>query len=245
MKNHNSWVQIESSEFTHYKAPENIDPERHTPFVFEEAPDAKFVLQLPKSEAEEAIASGKQFTINTQFGNSGSIAGVLLHSAHLTMFRLLKYSYAYSAAGMENARILRDFYESCSSLSERKIQQKADEYFLPYNNYIQHISSMDDFAGTVSDGKFLVWIGSSGNDVAYGVLVKPKNSLFLVWIMSDASSGSGSAAIYANIANGLPDEMTLDTCRVDPIEFGQNKVYRYYKPFRISRTEGSGVGIKF
>lgn len=246
LKGYRSQVQLEGSKVIHYDAPQTIDSKTQTPFVFEEAPDDVFVLNLPNHELANAIETGKQLQVITSFANFGSIAGVLLHSAHLTMFRLLKYSYAYhSAAGMENGRILGDFYESCSTLSSSEIQKEADEYFQPYNNYIQHISSMDFLEGTVSDGRFLAWVGSSSNDLAYGVFVKTKSSLFVVWIMSDASNNCDSVAEYVKLAKEFPKSMNLNWCRIEPTEFGPNKIYRCNKPCRVLWTETDGSEIKF
>ena len=245
LKNHNSSIELGEQTVTHYQPKSKDIPTGHTAFVFEEEPSEVFLLRLPSDEIRKAIANGENLSLTTTYGNLGSISAVLFHSTHLTMFRLLKYRYAYSTSGVETARILRHFYEDNKKSDSQQIRENAESYFEEHENYIQHMSSLDFLRGTVDDGWFLAWVGSSNIDLAYGVFIKTKRSLFLVWIMSDVSINHNAVESYLNLANGFPSQMKLNWCQIQPTDFGDCRINRCYKPLNVVWEATPGVGIQF
>jgi hypothetical protein len=109
--------------------------------------------------------------------------GSLLHSAHLTMFKLLGYAYAHSTAGILYADILRTFVRRCAAMSSREIRCTMQKYFLELEGYLFPLSAPPEWArGTVDDNQFLVMQGIAGQFTAFGVLISTAGMMHVVWM---------------------------------------------------------------
>lgn len=97
-----------------------------------------------------------------------------IKAAHLSMFRVLGYSYALSAAGhFVGQRILGDFYLSERRSSRRVGVQRAHGYFESFSRMVLPLLHTElDLEGTAIDRRVLVLKGMSGQYWAMVVIVR-------------------------------------------------------------------------
>lgn len=152
----------------------------------------------------------------------------LIKAAHLTLFHVLGYRCALSAAGLFVGRdILGRFFESNSGRPKAAIQANAWAYFREFAAMFRPILKIHGHRGTLADRKLLVCHGSSGNSWAQIVLVNAGYQMHAVMIptfdCADAVStffnflSNDNERLQVSIAQHIPDtrQWTIDSDRVE------------------------------
>jgi hypothetical protein len=95
----------------------------------------------------------------------------LVKAAHLTLFALLGYRYALSAAGeFVGNHILGEFFRQNHGKVKAEVFASAQSFFRSYAPMVRPIlSSAFDFQGTITDKMFFICWGSS--DAAWAIIV--------------------------------------------------------------------------
>src|SRR5262249_32914068 len=96
-----------------------------------------------------------------------------IKAAHLSLFKLLGYRYALSAAGYFIGRmVLGEFFLQEHKTPKNKIEEPARKFFESLAHTVKPLISTElDLKGTVTDGRLLVLKGSSGAPWAFVVIV--------------------------------------------------------------------------
>jgi hypothetical protein len=139
-------------------------PDEHTE-VFMEGQTGKLVrlaLKLSPSEVLSAKASSWHVGFERDLRLPALVS--LLKAAHLTMFAMLGYQWALSAAGhFVGSEILGKFYLENRDESRPTILENAFAHFRGFANLVRPINSdLGDLRGTVSDHHLYLCTGSSG-----------------------------------------------------------------------------------
>lgn len=98
----------------------------------------------------------------------------LIKAAHLTMFHILGYRYALSAAGRYVGHdVLGEFFENNKEQPRSAIRINAERHFTNFIHMVRPFKPESvGWRGTVSDGVVLTCWGSSGRPWAYVVYVR-------------------------------------------------------------------------
>lgn len=161
-------------------------PTNHSVVGFDLGGEKPLRLALKITEDELEAAKNVQFVLDRDYVPEAVAS--LLKAAHLTMFRVFGYGYVFSTAGLDVARILREFFERHKNtfkgmLSAEKQCAVADTFqahmgmILPMKSFDQNL-----LKGTIEDNRFILCAGSSGRPFAIGVLVRTDDHMHVVFL---------------------------------------------------------------
>lgn len=178
------------------------------------------------------LSAENQIQATAEVDCSACAVACLLHSAHLTMFKMLKYRYVFSSGGMFLANILRDFYLKYRDNRHLDIPTIANNYFEQYRNLVRPLSERPKWShGTVSDNKMLVWEDTSGRHLAFGVMVNVSGMMHIVWLQSNDPE---AVPEFLSLFTSPPQFMVL---RVVEIVFDGSDNYTFRYDPRAIRVE--------
>lgn len=172
------------------------------------------------SHSLDILTGQKELETSANVDFRAAAVGCMLHSAHLTMFRMLGYRYANSSAGMFMGDILREFFYTYSDSRNLNVSKIAHDFFWQFSNLVRPLSSRPEWAlGTVDDNRLLFWEGTSGRLLGFGVLVNTAGMMHVVWL---PPSDADSVAEYLRLLTTPPDTMTLRVSefRIDEVGKG-------------------------
>jgi hypothetical protein len=137
----------------------------------------------------------------------------LIKAAHLTLFCLIGYSYALSAAGeYVGHQILRQFYLQNCGKSGKQVKQAAKTYFSQFVNMITPIHGATDLMkGTIADNRLHLFCGSSGNPYGMGVLIRMNERLFEVLVPA-LPGDSDRVATYLDFLGNDNESVAFEVC---------------------------------
>lgn len=97
-----------------------------------------------------------------------------IKAAHLSLFKMLGYGYAFSSSGIFMGRsILGEFFLQNRRIPKKNIVGRALQFFRGFVHMVRPvISTTFDSQGTVTDHKMFMCMGGSGSAWAFIVLVK-------------------------------------------------------------------------
>lgn len=158
-------------------------PNQFTPTIMEH--DGKEVyIGLKMSHEDAAAAADKNWQI--EFSVDARISAVvsLLKAAHLTLFEILGYRYALSAAGgFLGRQILGEFFLNNVDKPREDVAKNAWSFFAEFINMVKPITaSALTLAGTVTDKKIFLCRAGSGFFWAFIVFVKTGDILHAVMV---------------------------------------------------------------
>ena len=112
---------------------------------------ANLVLKLRPEEVEAAINQNWEIEINTDLRLAALVS--LIKLAHLTLFELLGYLYAYSSGGyFIGKQILGEFFIKNQGKAKAEIKENAYAFFQEFNNMVRPIESLSfNIKGTITD----------------------------------------------------------------------------------------------
>jgi hypothetical protein len=188
---------------------------QHTPLVFESDQGDAVRLVLKKSNEELVAALGQrwQVTVDGDFRISSVVA--LIKSGFLSMFHLLGYHYAESAAGLAvGYGILGDFYRKHDGDAERA-KSDLKNYFRRYSTMVRplHVLQGEGPRGTIEDYRTQACFGGTGRPFALVVFVRTGEALHAV--LMPASNHPESMAAYWEFMTNDREEIWIHECRLD------------------------------
>ncbi len=168
---------------------------------------ALFGTHLSLEECEELCKSGPpRISVEVNKDFSSPFSGMLLHSAHLIMFRMLGYSYALrDECGIRvGKQILGDFY-SRSRGDHNLGNRLVEECFAPYKCLVkQLIPGVVETKGTLNDNRVLLALNSNGLAWACLVIIPIGRKLF---------------GVLLPVGEGVTQRVTFDEYLESPFEF--------------------------
>jgi hypothetical protein len=180
--------------------PKGKVPDYHSKVIFHDN-SGKIVVAVKKSKDSILAADESKWKIVQSVDYRLPALVSLMKAAYLTMFRLIGYPYALSAAGIHlGYTALGRFFLECEGQIDVG-KKKARGYFQPYMNMIRPIEGFtgEPTRGTIEDGK--VGLCLQGDEV-WGVVVYLRiDSMFhgaLIPCFCNANSGVMYERFLAN-----------------------------------------------
>lgn len=179
--------------------------------------ERKTIRWVVKKSSEE-IRAVQDRPIELEIGKDCRLSALisLIKAAHLTLFKLLGYSYALSAAGMEiGYSTLGRFYRDHGDKKPGKARSEAPEYFRPYVNIMRTIDKFTDYAprGTIQDHRAQVCFTSSGNPFGISVWIRADSRYYAV--LMPAFSEPDGAAAYIDFLRNNKQSLRMHTCQFE------------------------------
>ncbi len=190
----------------------NVDGEPHTPIPLERMPESlpgtNLLYEIEhsggtslfglKGPAEFSWDNGQEhpkFEIVVERDARSAHAGMALHSAHLTLFRLLGYSYAYGTGGRYLGNdILGTFYRECRG-KHKEGSRRADDFLQENSAWFRPVQTNGQSIGTVSDRELLVFVDMNKKPWALGVVVQPRTGRIMVIVPTMESGDAVETAL--------------------------------------------------
>lgn len=137
------------------------------------------VLKLHPKEMEAAINQNWEIEINSDLRLAALVS--LIKSAHLTLFEILGYLYAYSSGGyFIGKQVLGDFFLQNQERSNAEIIENAYSFFKEFHNLVRPVEAFTpDLKGTITD-KLLFACKSNHSYWAFIVFIRTSNKLHSV-----------------------------------------------------------------
>ena len=161
-------------------------------------PDKWFGIRVSTADAERTISNTTKLTVSNRHDPSSSVFATLIHAAHLTMFYLLKYEYAFSSSGYSVGTTLRTFYERChpntgnSALHSGQISVFVHDVFQPFRNICRQMNAVPERLSRSSCESrwFINLIDLNNQPWALGVAVKFDSTVNLVLLPENSVEGA-------------------------------------------------------
>lgn len=181
------WVSIDGQTVPHYVIKDSHASE-HTVVELQDSQGKTKRIALKISDTEFKCAKHMNVCVDRDYIPEATAA--LLKSAHLTLFRLLGYNYAFGTAGLMVADILKKFYLAYHNADRKKQEKAIAEYFLPHAGMVAPLERFDEsiYRGSVDDNRYLFCVGSSGKPYSIVVMVRINKAMHLVFLPWDDAS---------------------------------------------------------
>lgn len=156
-------------------------PSQFTPLQFE-GTSALFGLRMNPAAVQASEGKNWEIEISRDLRLPALVCAI--KAAHLTLFYLLGYRYAFSLAGHFVGReILGKFFlENCTK-SKPEVLANAPSFFREFFHMVRPLVSQGfNSRGSVQDRGFKMCIGSSGHPWALIVFVKAENHVLCVLV---------------------------------------------------------------
>jgi hypothetical protein len=153
-----------------YFLPNNEVPENFTRIQFDNNGQIiPLALKIFPQELESAKDKNWEMSISKDVRVSALVS--LVKSAHLTLFQMLGYQYAFSSGGYFVGRnILGEFYLQNQGKAKREILVNAHSFFKEFAHMARPIASSEiSFRGSISDNQILLC--QKHGDIAWGCIV--------------------------------------------------------------------------
>ncbi len=175
-------IQIDGEPIAYYDQNGEV-PRDFTRIRFDDdSTSVDLVLKMPIDEVLEKSQQNWEVVVETDLRIPALVT--MLKAAHLTLFELIGYGYAFSAAGrFVGHDILGSFYLNNKSNSKNIVVQNALLFFQKFTNMVLPIKLMPyDMKGTITDKKYLVCVSSNTLPRAWIIIVETGGSLNAVLI---------------------------------------------------------------
>lgn len=130
---------------------------------------------------------GKKIHVVIERDYRPAVIASLLKAAHLTLFRMLGYSHAFSTTGLWLASILREFYQNCRSERSDDVDQLLEKHFRNLEPMIcpMWCENRASLQGTAIDRRVIAAVGASDRVFALGIIIPAGPDQFCVFLPTD------------------------------------------------------------
>jgi hypothetical protein len=186
-------------------------PSVFTPIRVEDE-ERSFTLGIKMSPEEILAAAGDKWAFEIKVDLRLAAFVSLVKAAHLTLFHVLGYRYALSAAGILIGRdLLGRFFLENRDKEKEEIRVRALQFFREFQHMVRPVlASGISFDGTVSDNTLFVCMGTSGRIWGFVVFVRTGNRTHAVLlpVFNDPESvptfldfmGNSNETIHVSVA---------------------------------------------
>jgi hypothetical protein len=206
-------IMVDGEECPHYLYRGTKVPSDHTGIQLEH-PDGEVVRLVLKKRPEEFVAEQKRhWQVVVERDSRVTAVVSVIKAAYLTLFRMLGYRYALSAAGLEIGHyLLGNFFTNHGQKSVEDAREAARAWFRPYVNIMRPIERFggEPPRGTIEDGVAKVCFGSSGN--AYAMVVCVRTNTSYQAVLMPVYKNAESAATYHDFLNNNEETLRAHGC---------------------------------
>lgn len=202
---------IDDEEIEYYVAEENI-PKKFTQLDLINEDD-RITLGLKKTPEDLSNIIQKKIEIEISKDIRLQALVSLIKSAHLTLFHMLGYNYAFSSGGYFVGKdILGKFFLENKNLDRSDIKKNSQSFFSEYSSIVRPIKKTNlDIRGTLSDHRMLICLGKNKSPWALVVYVKTSKQLHAVLL--PVFDDPDSVAKYLQfIKNNNKEEIEVSNC---------------------------------
>jgi hypothetical protein len=200
-KTFNPKISIDDKPIQYFIARSDI-PAQYTPVLFENDDGSTIFLGLKISSEEYKTLEGKKIEIEISKDLRVSSIVSLIKATHLTLFEMLGYRYAFSAAGLFIGReILGKFFGENHNKTKSEILANALTYFREFIHMTRPIQSQSlDIRGTITDG--IIFLCRSNRDKPWAFIVFIKTSQLLHAVMIPILDDADNAKRFYSFLHG-------------------------------------------
>jgi hypothetical protein len=206
-------IKINGVPCDYYEDRGGVIPPNHTAKTIVH-PDGGELKIVVKKSPEELNAAPQKWTILVDMDHRVAALGSLIKSAYLTLFRLLGYRYATSAAGYAVGHdILGDFFRKHRHMSTVEASEAAADYFQPYINMVRSIDNYDGVtkSGTIETGQGLLC--STPDDKFIGMIINVRTDNILTAVLMPAFNSDKDVPTYLDFMKNDNENVLLRHCR--------------------------------
>jgi hypothetical protein len=177
----------------------------------------QFILKVHPEDFTKGVEKNFEIEINKDFRLPALVS--LIKSAHLTLFEMLGYRYAFSAGGnFVGHQILGKFYiQNCKQQSKSRIIKNASSFFNEFFHMVRPIQSCGmDFQGTISDNQLLVCKESKGTIWALIVFIRTMQQLHSVMI--PCFDEPSAIVKFTDFLKNENDTIEVNLCHFEPLQ---------------------------
>lgn len=209
-------------------------PEHFTPIEFYDSDGEAVQLGLKVQPEDVSAALEKNWELEVSKDVRLAALVSLIKAAHLTLFELLGYRYAFSAGGYFVGRqILGEFFLNNRSNSKPVILENAYHFFHEYTHMVRPVQTNNlDLQGTISDRHFLICKGRNGSSYPWAFIVFIKTSRLLHSVMIPVFDQPDAVAKFTGFLQNDSDSIEASLCRfeLDKSEFRELSTHRLVWP---------------
>ena len=204
-------IFLEGKAVDHFIAHDAV-PGHFTPLEFHS--NGKCVLLgLKMARHDAAGAVGHKLEI--QIEKDARIPAVvsLIKAAHLTLFHMLGYRYALSAAGhFVGRQILGEFFLRGQGKPRAEVAEEALVFFRQFAHMVRPVQSHPDLKGTATDRTVLLCWG--GDSLAWALTVFVRTSRVLHAVLIPVLESPETAAIFNGFLEDQNESIDVSYCRL-------------------------------
>jgi hypothetical protein len=197
-------------------------PQHFTPIKLE-GRELSIPLGLKMHPTEVLAAEGKNWEIEISRDVRIPMMASVIKAAHLTLFSMLGYNYALSAAGhFVGHDILGKFFLENQNRSKPEVLENARPFFREFANMVRPlISNGFDSQGTIVDKTLYMCMGSSG--AAWGMMVFVKTAHLIHSVLIPVLENVEQAATYHGFLHNNNETIQVTVCRFKGDKWEINK----------------------
>jgi len=208
-----SKILVDGEQVEHFFGGDKI-PDQFTRIKFEgEEVSIPFGLKMHPSDA--IAAEGKNWEIEISRDVRIPMLVSIIKAAHLTLFEILGYRYALSAAGIFVGHdMLGKFFSQNKDRPKAEVLENARSFFREFVHMARPLISCGfDSQGTIVDKTFHLCMGSSGSPWAMIVFVKTAHVIH--GVLMPVFERAEQAATYHGFLKNGNENMQVAICRFE------------------------------
>lgn len=201
-------ILVDNKPVDHFVLQGNI-PEQFTPIELQS--DGRSVLLGLKMRPEDVFASvGQKWDIEIFKDVRIPALVSLIKAAHLTLFEMLGYRYAFFPGGYFIGRhILGEFFSQNQDSQKPEVLKNALLFFRDFAHMVRPVQTNSlGLQGTITDRLFLICWGSSGSPWALIVFIRTSQQLHSVMIPIDVVT-------FLNFLRSENESIKVSYCRLE------------------------------
>jgi hypothetical protein len=183
-------------------------PSNFTPLQFENGDNSlQLGLKISPKELEEAQEKNWEMSVSKDVRLQALVS--LIKAAHLTLFEMLGYKYAFSSGGyFVGKSVLGSFFLQNYGKSKSEVLENSYSFFQEFVNMARPlISSEISFQGTATDNQLLLC--QKQGDIAWGMIVFVKTAQIMNAVLLPLFDQPDSVVRFFDFLNDKENE-TID-----------------------------------
>ena len=205
----------------YYISHSNI-PKQFTPLQFDNDGElTQLAIKMQPEKFIEELGGKWELSIERDIRIPAMVS--LIKSAHLTLFSMLGYSYALSAAGYFVGRqILGEFYLQNHKKAKQDVLTSAYPFFREFVSMVRPIQSSGiNLQGTITDNFMLVCKEKTGRP--WGLVVFVRTTQVLHAVLVPAFEQADTVSTYIEFMKNDKEEITVNYLRFDQDHWNMSK----------------------
>jgi hypothetical protein len=176
--------------------------------------EVKLILKMQPADLQAAASKKWGIAIEGDYRLQAVVS--MIKAAYLTLFSMLGYRYALSAAGLEVGYYLlgRFYLENCEKEPD-EVRQEAVRYFSPYVHMLRPMHGAEENLpqGTIEDNRLAVCYSMTDKPFAAVICVRTDTARHAV--LMPLFEDTESAVLYWEFLRGDSENLFVHDCQLD------------------------------